>query len=66
MDESIVADITSRIEAFKEKMDFFSEKLYDDFIENMSPIVEHFILIMEANREKLERAIGGTLKKMEL
>ena len=66
MDESTVADINSRIEAFKAEMDSFSEELYDSLIENMSLTVEDFIHNMEANRDNIEREIGSTLKKLEL
>lgn len=66
MDESMVADITSRIEAFKEEMDSFSEELYDSLIENMSLTVEDFIHNMEENKDSIEREIGSTLKKLEL
>lgn len=66
MDESMVADITSRIEVFKEEMDSFSEELYDSLIENMSLTVEDFIHKMEENKDSIEREIGSTLKKLEL
>ena len=66
MDESTVADITSRIEAFKEEMDSFSEDLYNFLIENMSLTVEDFIYNMEENKDNIEREIGSTLKKLEL
>ncbi len=66
MYESTVADITSKIEAFKEEMDSFSEELYDSLIENMSLTVEDFIHNMEADKDNIERVIGSTLKKLEL
>lgn len=65
IDESTVADITSRIEAFKEEMDSFSEMLYNSLIENMALTVEDFIHNMEANKGSIEREICGTLKKLE-
>lgn len=66
MDESTVADITSRIEVFKKEMDYFSERLYDELIKNMSLTVEEFIHNLEENKEGIEREIGGTFKKLEL
>lgn len=65
MGESTVADITSRIEAFKEGMDSFSEELYNSLIENMSLTVEGFIQNMEENKDNIEREIGCTLKKLK-
>lgn len=66
IDESMVADITFRIEAFKEEMDSFSEELYDSLIDNMSLTVEDFIHNMEENKDSIEKEIGNTLKKLEL
>lgn len=65
MDEFTVADITSRIEAFKEEMDSFSEDLYNSHIENLNLTVESFIQNMEENKDGIEREIGCTLKKLE-
>ena len=65
MDESTVTDISSRIEAFKEEMDSFSEDLYNSLIENMSITVEGFIQNMEENKDNIEKEIGCTLKKLE-
>lgn len=65
MNESTVVEITSKIEVFKEKMDSFSEAIYNSLIENMSLTVEDFIHNMEVNRDSIEREIGSTLKKME-
>lgn len=65
MDESTVEDIISRIEAFKEEMDSFSDELYNSLIENMSRTVEGFIQNMEENKDNIEREIGCTLKKLE-
>ena len=65
MDESTVTDITSRIEAFKEEMDSFSERLYNSLIEHMSLTIEVFIQNLEENKLNIESEIGCTLKKLE-
>lgn len=65
MDESTVTDISSRIETFKKEMDSFSEYLYNSLIENMSLTVEGFIQNMEENKDRIEREIGCTLKKLK-
>lgn len=66
LDQAIIADITSKIQGFKENMDPYSKAIYDDLTQNISATAIELAQGIEQEKDALESEIGSTLKKLEL